>query len=145
MDKTHELLTYIYQDCDMALDSLTMLIKKLDKKDNKIKEVIEKVIKGYEKHLKIVKNYMKDNNYDIDSKPLISKFGAFMGIKMEVMKDNSDSRMAEMLIQGITMGVLNITKNLNKYKSAVNKDVLKIAKDFKKHQEESIEKLKVYL
>jgi len=145
MDETNELLTYIYQDCDMALDSLTMLIKKLDKKDNKIKDVIESVIKGYEKHLKIVKDYMKDNNYDIDSKPLISKLGAFMGIKMEVMKDNSDSRIANMLIQGITMGVLNVTKNLNKYKGKVSKDILSIVKDFKKHQEESIEKLKVYL
>lgn len=145
MDKNLELLTHIYQDIDMALDSLTMLSKKLDKKDNKIKEVIEKTIKGYEKHLKIVKEYMKENNYNIESKPLISKLGAFMGIKMEVMKDNSDSRMADMLIQGLTMGVLNITKNIDKYKGEVEKDILSIAKDFKKHQEESIEKLKVYL
>jgi len=145
MDKNLELLTHIYQDIDVALDSLTMLSKKLDKKDNKIKEVIEKTIKGYEKHLIIVKDYMKENNYNIESKPLISKLGAFMGIKMEVVKDNSDSRMADMLIQGITMGVLNITKNIDKYKGEVDKDVLRIAKDFKKHQEETIEKLKVYL
>ena len=145
MDKNLELLTYIYQDIDMALDTLTMVSKKLDKKDNKIKEVIEKTIKGYEKHLKIVKEHMKENNYNIESKPLISKLGAFMGIKMEVMKDNSDSRMADMLIQGLTMGVLNITKNIDKYKGKVEKDILLIAKDFKKHQEESIEKLKVYL
>ena len=145
MDKNLELLTHIYQDCDMALDSLTMLSKKLDKKDNKIKEVIEKTIKGYEKHLSIVKEYMKENNYNIESKPLISKLGAFMGIKMEVMKDNSDSRMADMLIQGLTMGVLNITKNIDKYKSNVDKNLISIAKDYKKHQEESIEKLKVYL
>ena len=44
MDKNLELLTHIYQDIDMALDSLTMLSKRLDKKDNKIKEVIEKTI-----------------------------------------------------------------------------------------------------
>ena len=64
---------------------------------------------------------------------------------MEVIKDNSDSRVADMLIQGLTMGVLNITKNIDKYKGEVNKDILSIAKDFKKHQEESIEKLKIYL
>jgi len=145
MDKNLDFLTHIYQDIDMALDSLTMLSKKLDKKDNKIKEVIEKTIKGYEKHLKIVKHYMKENNYNIESKPLISKLGAFMGIKMEVIKDNSDSRMADMLIQGLTMGVLSITKNIDKYKKEVEKDILLIAKNYKKHQEESIEKLKLYL
>ena len=145
MDKNQEFITQIYQDIDMALDSLTMLSKKLEKKDNKIKEIIEKTIKGYEKHLKIVKKYMKENNYNIESKALLSKLGAFMGINMEVMKDNSDSRMADMLIQGLTMGVLNITKNIDKYKSKVDKNLISIAKDYKKHQEESIEKLKVYL
>ena len=35
---------------------------------------------------------------------------------MEVLKDNSDSRIAGMLIQGLTMGVINITKNIDKYK-----------------------------
>ena len=145
MDKNQEFITAMYSDASMALDSLTMLIKKLNKRDNKIKEVIEKCIKGYEKHLKIIKSYMKENNYEINSVPLINKMGAYMGINMEVMKDNSDSRMADMLIQGLTMGVLNITKNIDKYKGEVNKDILSIAKDFKKHQEESIEKLKVYL
>ena len=113
-------------------------------RDNKIKDVIEKCIKGYEKHLKIIKSYMKENNYEINSVPLINKMGAYMGINMEVMKDNSDSRMADMLIQGITMGVLNTSKNINKYKDT-NKEIVLIAKDFLKHQEESIEKLKKYL
>ena len=144
MDKNHEFINSLYQDASMALDSLTMLINKLKSKDNKIKDVIEKCIKGYEKHLKIIKSYMKDNNYEIISLPIIGKMGAYMGINMEVMKDNSDSRMADMLIQGITMGVLNTSKNINKYKD-VNKDIISIAKDFLKHQEESIEKLKKYL
>ena len=116
MDKNHEFINAMYQDASMALDSLTMLINKLKCRDNKIKEVIEKCIKGYEKHLKIIKGYMKENNYEMTSVPLISKMGAYMGINMEVMKDNSDSRMADMLIQGITMGVLNTSKNINKYK-----------------------------
>lgn len=145
MDKNQEFINAIYQDADMALDSLTMLINKLKNKDNKIKEVIEQCIKGYEKHLKVIKGYMKENNYEIASKPLINKMGAYMGINMEVMKDNSDSRMADMLIQGMTMGVLNTSKNINKYKNDVSKDIILIAKDFLKHQEESIEKLKKYL
>ena len=145
MDKNHEFINAMYNDASMALDSLTMLINKLKKRDNKIKDVIEKCIKGYEKYLKILKGYMKENNYEIVSVPLINKMGAYMGINMEVMKDNSDSRMADMLIQGFTMGVLNTSKNINKYKGEVNKDIISIANDFLKHQEESIEKLKKYL
>ena len=145
MDETQELLTYLYQDADMALNSLTLLINKINKKDNKIKKVIEGLIKGYENYLVKVKDYMKQNNYDIQSKPLISKMGAYFGINMEVMKDNSDSRLADMLIQGLTMGVLNVTKKIDAYKGDAEKEVIGLAKEFKKFQQEGIEFLKKYL
>ena len=145
MDDTQELLTYLYQDADMALDNLTHLINKINKKDNKIKKVIEGLIKGYEEYLKKIKTYMKDNNYEIQAKPLVSKMGAYMGINMEVMKDNSDSRLADMLIQGLTMGVLNVSKKIDTYKSDVAKEVIGLAKEFKKFQQEGIEFLKKYL
>ena len=145
MDDTQELLTYLYQDADMALDNLTHLINKINKKDNKIKKVVEGLIKGYENYLKNIKSYMKDNNFEIQAKPLISKMGAYMGINMEVMKDNSDSRIADMLIQGLTMGVLNVTKKIDKYKGDVDKEAIGLAKEFKKFQEEGIEFLKKYL
>ena len=145
MDETQELLTYLYQDADMALNSLTLLINKINKKDNKIKKVIEGLIKGYENYLVKVKDYMKQNNYDIQSKPLISKMGAYFGINMEVMKDNSDSRLADMLIQGLTIGVLNVTKKIDTYKGDAEKEVIGLAKEFKKFQQEGIEFLKKYL
>ena len=145
MDENIELLTYLYQDADMALDNLTMLINKINKKDNKIKKVIEALIKGYENYLTKVKNYIKENNYDIQPKPLISKMGAYFGINMEVMKDYSDSRLADMLIQGLTMGVLNVTKKIDTFKGDADKEIIKLGKEFKDFQQKSIDKLKVYL
>ena len=145
MDKNNELLTYLYQDADMALSSLTLLINKLNKKDNKIKKVVEGIIKGYENYLKDVKKCMKKYNFDIKKKPLVSKMGAFVGINMEVMKDNSDSRIADMLIQGLTMGVLNVTKRIDTYKGDADKDIIKIGEEFKKFQQEAINLLKQYL
>ena len=145
MDENVELLTYLYQDADMALSSLTLLINKINKKDNKIKKIIEGIIKGYENYLKDIKKYIKDNNYDIKQKSLISKVGAYFGINMEVMKDNSDSRIADMLIQGLTMGVLNVTKKIDTHKGDANKDILKLANRFKDFQQEAINMLKKYL
>lgn len=145
MDENIELLTYLYQDADMALNNLTMLINKINKKDNKIKKSIEGLIKGYENYLVKIKDYIKENNYDIQPKPLISKMGAYFGINMEVMKDNSDSRLADMLIQGLTMGVLNVSKKIDNFKGDVDKEVIGLAKEFKKFQQEGIEILKKYL
>lgn len=145
MDENKELLTLIYQDADMGVSSTTTLIRKLNKTDNKIRKIVEGELKGYESFLKRTKKMMKDYKFSIDPKSPMSKMGSTMGINMEVMKDNSDSRMAGMLIQGFTMGVINITKKIDDFKGDADKDILKLAKDFKKFQEENIEFLKKYL
>ncbi len=145
MDENKELLTLIYQDADMGVSSITTLIRKLNKTDNKIKKVVEGELKGYEEFLKKTKKLMKEYKFDIDTKPLISKMGSQMGINMEFMKDNSDSKIADMLIQGFTMGVLSMNKKIDNFDGDAKKDILNLAKEFKKFQEENIELLKKYL
>lgn len=145
MDENKELLTLIYQDADMGISSLTTLIRKLNKTDNKIKKVVEGELKGYEEFLKKTKKIMKEYKFDIDKKSIVSKLGSTMGISMEFMKDNSDSRVADMLIQGFTMGVLSISKKIDNFSGDAKKDIINLAKDFRKFQQENVEMLKKYL
>lgn len=145
MDENKELLTLIYQDADMGISSLTTLIRKLNKTDNKIKKVVEGELKGYEEFLKKTKKMMKEYKFDIDKKSIVSKLGSTMGINMEFMKDNSDSRVADMLIQDFTMGVLSISKKIDNFSGDAKKDIINLAKDFRKFQQENVEMLKKYL
>lgn len=145
MDENKELLTLIYQDADMGISSLTTLIRKLNKTDNKIKKVVEGELKGYEEFLKKTKKMMKEYKFDIDKKSIVNKLGSTMGINMEFMKDNSDSRVADMLIQGFTMGVLSISKKIDNFSCDAKKDIINLAKDFRKFQQENVEMLKKYL
>ncbi len=145
MDENKELLTLIYQDADMGISSLTTLIRRLNKTDNKIKKVVEGELKGYEEFLKKTKKMMKEYKFDIDKKSIVSKLGSTMGINMEFMKDNSDSRVADMLIQGFTMGVLSISKKIDNFSGDAKKDIINLAKDFRKFQQENVEMLKKYL
>ena len=62
-----------------------------------------------------------------------------------MINDNSDSNIAYMLIQGLTMGNLELTKHIDNYAKTADKKVLDIAKALRKFGEEYIEKLKVYL
>lgn len=68
-----------------------------------------------------------------------------MGIKKEVNSDNSDASIAHMLTQGITMGVVDMETKIDNYKEVVNEDILSLAKEFLKFQQEEIEKLKEYM
>jgi len=70
---------------------------------------------------------------------------AGMGIDKEVKNDNSDASIADMLIQGISMGSIDTEKKIKSYDKDVDKEQLSFAKDFLKFQEKAIDQLKKYL
>ena len=145
MNENTEILEYIYKDANMGAESITTLIKTLQSKDNKIKPVLEKVLKKYEEYIKKSEKQLKKLKVELKEFSTMAKMSSWMGIKMEMLKDNSDARIADMLIKGLTMGTIDMNKKIDNYEKIVDKDVLKLAKEFRSFQEDSIEKLKVYL
>jgi len=145
MNENMELVLHIYKDAEMASYTLTCLLKKLKTNDNKIKSTVENILKGYERYLKDTKKILDKNGISPKASGIMSKMGASMGIDKEVMADNSDSSMADMLIKGITMGSLDVSKKIKDYEEVTDKKYLKLAKEFKEFQEENIEALKEYL
>ena len=76
---------------------------------------------------------------------MMAKMGSSFAIKKEVIVDNSDSRIADMLIKGLTMGTLDMEKKISKYSENIDKKTLKQAEAFLKFQQESIAELKKFL
>ncbi len=145
MNENNELLEYIYQTAEMGVFSTTKLIEDINGKENKIKKVIEGILKGYENFLKDSKKMLEKKKTEIKENSTFSKMGASMGIKKEVKEDNSDAAIAHMMIEGLTMGTVDISSKIKNYEREADKDILALAKKFLKFQEESIEFLKKYL
>ena len=145
MNENNELLEYIYQTAEMGVFSTTKLIEDINGKENKIKKVIEGILKGYENFLKDSKKMLEKKKTEIKENSTFSKMGASIGIKKEVKEDNSDAAIAHMMIEGLTMGTVDISSKIKNYERDADKDILALAKKFLKFQEESIEFLKKYL
>lgn len=145
MKENYELYEHIYQDAEMACYTIEVLTKDLKDKDNKIKKILEDILKEYTSYKEKAKNFLENNNQEISEKGFGSKMMAKIGIKKEVKSDNSDSSIAEMLIQGISMGSIEIERKINSYDKEVNKDEIKFAEEFKEFQQKSIFELKKYL
>jgi len=145
MDENLELLQYIYQNAEMGVFSTTKLIQDINDKENKIKKVVEGILKGYENFLQESEKQIKKRDLDVKSNGMMAKMGSAMGIKKETKKDNSDAAIAHMLIEGLTMGVVDITSKLKNYKNDADSKIVSLADRFLKFQEESIEFLKKYL
>lgn len=146
MDESLEIVNHIYKDSEMAISTLTKLSTTLEKKDNKIKDTVEDIIKGYERYFKDAKKILNKNNCKKEKNGIVSKVMANMGIDKEVKDDNSDSAISDMLIKGVSMGSIDLEKKLKKYKDKeIDDKILELANDFKNFQDDIIEKLKEYL
>ncbi len=145
MNENNELLLYIYENASMGVKSTTTLIRTINNKDNKIKKILEGELKGYENFVKDSEKLLKKYKVEKKEKGFIKDISSYMGIKMEMLKDNSDARVADMLTKGFTMGNLDITKKIDMYASDADKDILNLAKKLLDFGKENIELLKPYL
>ena len=145
MDENTELLLYIYQNAKMGVNSCTELIRLLNSKDNKIKKVVEGELKGYENFVKKSEKIMRNYNIKPKDKGVVANLMTKMGMNMEMMKDNSDARIADMLTKGFTMGNIDITKKIDRYEKHAEKDIIALAKELLEFGKANIEFLKPYL
>ena len=145
MNENSELLLYIYQNCDMGVKSCTNLINILNGKDNKIKKIVEGELKGYENYLKKAEKLLKKYKIEPKDKGIITDIMSKMGMNMEMMKDNSDARIADMLTKGFTMGNVDIGKKIDRYEGDAEKDIIELAKELLEFGQKNIEFLKPYL
>jgi len=145
MNENSELLLYIYQNATMGVKSMTNLIRIINDKDNKIKKIVEGQLKGYERFVSDSEKLLKKYKIKPKDKGVMADISSFMGMRFEMMKDNSDSRVADMITKGFTMGNIDIAKKIDRYEDDAEKDILDLAKELLEFGKKNIELLKPYL
>lgn len=145
MNENMELLNFVYENAEMGVHTLNNLSDILRNKDNKIKGLIEDELKEYNSFLKESEKLLIKNKIEPKKTNMMAKISSKMGITMETIKDNSDPAIASMVIEGLTMGIVEMETKIENYKKLVDKKVLKLSTKFLKFQEEEIEKLKTFM
>ena len=145
MGEKNELLEHIYKDAYMASYSLQRLLDEIKNKDNKIKGDVEDILQKYQEFKEEVEELLKGNGEEVNDPNFFAKMGSTMGIIKEVKTDNSDSSIADMVIQGVSMGSIETEKKLKAYEKDIEKEYKDLAQRFLKFQQKSIDKLKKYL
>lgn len=144
MDTNNELLLHVYETADMGVKSLTKVLNILKKKDNKIKDEISDELEEYEEIFKKAKKILDKNNIKKIGSNILTSLTANATISMEIDNDNSDSKVAEILIRGYSMGVIEMEKKIEDYKDTDFK-INSLANKLLKFQKKAIEDLKKYL
>ena len=126
----------------MGMDATKDIIDKIEEKE--LKKLVENQYKEYEKIKKEI-----DDIYDefSDKEPhetnAMTKAMTWSSINMKTMNDTSTSKIAEILLQGTNIGIIEGRKILNN--KNIDKKIHKIIEEYVDIQEKYVEKLKKYL
>lgn len=142
MDQSHKLLISVADAANMGKDSVEMLMNKTE--DERMISQLRHLAAQYESSRDQVETRLRQTGGKIKNKNPMAKAGVWMGIQMDTLTDQSNSHLADMLIQGTTMGIVEITRTRAACPEA-DQEALRIANDFLKNEQDSIETLKSYL
>ena len=142
MDTNRYILNELNKGIKMGMDSISNVSQKVQ--DDRFKEDLKYQYDEYNKILNEVNNEL--TNYDDFPKELnpMQKAMGWMGVEVNTLNDKSNSKIAELMIQGTNMGIIEGVKLLNQNPDA-DKEVKDTLNKFIKFQENTIEQLKKYL
>lgn len=141
-EKNIKLLDELNKGCCMGSDAVKFVLAKIEGKC--FKKTVEDLLEEYEDlEEKIYKVYNKFSDNEPDKTNVMNKAMTWYGILIETIKDDSASKLAEMLIQGLNMGVIEGKKLLNQ--EDTDKKVLKLIEEYIEMQEKYAEEMKEFL
>jgi len=135
-------LDEISKGCSMGENALKDIMEKAE--DNDFKNLLRKHLEQYKTISKkiddLYNDYSDDEPHELN---VMEKTMTWYGIQMRTMTDSSTSKLAELLMQGTNMGIIEGRKLLNN--KEMSKDIEKVTDEFVRMQEKAVEELKEYL
>lgn len=126
----------------MGMDSITYLSEKVG--DKEMRTNLSTQYNGYENILQKVDTQFEKYGEIPDDSSLGSKMMLWTGIQFNTITDKSNSHVAEIMIQGNNMGVVECQKLLN-HNPKAEEPVKNILNEFITFQNNNVEKMKEFL
>ena len=137
-------LDEIYRTVQMGAGAAEHLIKV--SRDNKLSEALTDELQAYRALEAAALNRFTRRHEKTQDPGDITKLMAGAGIRMNTAVDSSSSHIAEMFIQGASMGVTELCGAINSYGSShVSQETRKIADALLERLEDGIERFKPFL
>lgn len=137
-----DLLNDICKTAEMGRDNLSHVVEQA--LDDELRGVLRNQMEKYQDSYEKACNLLREHGETPEHASNMAKAMAHVSTDMKTMWNDSSSKLAEMVIQGNTMGITKITQRLHEY-GGKNQKVIDLAKQEITKQQANIEELKKYL
>ncbi len=141
---TEALLSELYKNIKMGSDSIINLMPKVS--SGELRDEMTAELNRYEEFAKEIGNLLYEEGETPKEENVMTKMMSKVGMAMNTMIDSTDSHIAQMMIEGATMGITENTKLLRKYENkSCSEKALSLTKQTIKFMEDTVERMKQYL
>ena len=138
------LLDDLYKNLKMGTTSTTDILGRV--RDPDLRAEMTKTIDGFEGLASRVSKLMIEAGITPKEENMLTKAGAKIGMMMNTATDSTSEHLAEMMIQGLTMGVTELYRDIGEAEEVgISGEALSLAKDALAFEENAVEKFKTYL
>lgn len=137
------ILDEVNKGATMGMDAISIISEKVE--DPEFKKVLDIEYNKYEDvSLRVNDLYANYSDKEPHETNAMNKMMTWYGVQMKTMNDDTTSKLAELLMQGTNMGIIEGRRLINQNNDA-EQDVKNILHEFVTMQEDSVETLKKYL
>ena len=142
-DYNVKVLDEVNKGTTMGMDAISYVSDKVG--DQNFKKVLDTEYGKYKKiYNRIDEIYSQYSEKKPQETNAMNKMMTWYGVQMSTLKDQSNSKISELLMQGTNMGIIEGRRLLNNNPN-IDNEVKQILEDFVVMQEDSVETLKKYL
>lgn len=125
----------------MGMDAIDFIIDKVEGKE--FSNILKEQYKKYQDISEKIHKLYPDCDKEPHETNAMNKAMTWYGIEMRTLTDQSDSKIAELLLQGTNMGIIEGRRLLNN--KDINKDINSVIDEYVTMQEQAVEEYKKFL
>ena len=141
-DRNTEFLTKIYQNARMGCESITYVSEKSN--DEQLKQSLLKQHEQYNGVAVDATKLLNENGEPAKEKNPVSRAMLWSGVQMNTLADKTSDHIAEMMIQGSMMGVIDMSRNLKRYNDTDGR-IISLGEKLIEVEEKNIQRMKGFL
>lgn len=143
MSSNIELLDYIYQNSEMGTDTISQLME--INRDEEFAKHLQAQWSEYKAINNEAKRLLNESGVDEKGINSFNKLKTYLMVNMQTLTNATVPHIAEMLIVGSNMGVIDAIKKMDEYKENADHEIIDLMDRLKVFEENNIQRLKKYL
>ncbi len=141
---TSEVLSAVYKNVKMASDSILTLMPKVT--DAKLKSELTTQLSAFDAFASRAAKLLGEEGVKPEEENWFTKMSAKMSNMMSTLRDSTPAHIAELLVEGYTMGVNDLLKQLREAENtSVSESALRLTRDVCAYEEKLIAQMKEHL